>query len=263
MKRVLQIPLILLVFGVFLFSSVTRVNASTLVEPGKFIFQVKPGEKVTGAIKVTNVGDRMADVRACIYDWTLDAKDSLLFYQPGTREDSLKGMIKFNPQRFKLAKGESQIVRFTLTALKEETLERRCIVFFEEEDKVMNAQMGATVVTQVGSTIYMSVEPMRRAFRFVNTTVENQKGKWVGFASVKNEGKAHIRFLVNYKVISQSGTVIYEDVSKINLILPGFEREYTFPIEKKLTRGKYNLIMEFTFMGNSRKTTRTIPFTIE
>jgi P pilus assembly chaperone PapD len=252
--------LILMLIAIFTFS---LVNASTMVEPGKFIFEVKPGQKATGAIKVTNVGERAADVRAAIYDWTLDDKDSLVFLPAGTRADSLKGLIKFNPRRFKLAAGESQIVRFTLTAPTQDTLERRCIVFFEEEDSVMNRQMSASVVTQVGSTIYMSVEPMKRAFRLLKTTLEKHGEKRFGVTTVKNVGQCHIRFQVRYKITAANGAVIHQQASGVNLILPGFQRTFSFPIDKKLTPGKYNLVMDFKFMGNPKSMIRSIPFTVE
>jgi P pilus assembly chaperone PapD len=46
--------------------------ASTLVEPGKFILVIKPGERMTDTINVKNVSDKTTVVKAAVYDWTLN-----------------------------------------------------------------------------------------------------------------------------------------------------------------------------------------------
>lgn len=242
------------------------IYASTTVDPSRLLFMAKPGERVTGTIKVTNPSDKEAEVSATIYDWTLNNVDRMVTSEVGTRRETLKGLIKFNPQNFKIAPGESQIVRFTMTAPKDGNLfERRGIVFFEEKSVYQNQEgMGATVVTQVGSTIYLAFEGMRMAFNLKNAKVEKTAdGKYQGVLNIVNQGDGHVRYRVSYKLINEKKALVHENQFPEKVILPLFERNISFPLPEKLLPGKYNLIIKLTFVGTSKSTSRTIPFTVE
>ncbi len=241
------------------------VWASTTVDPSRLLFMAKPGERVTGIIKVTNPSDKTAEVSATIYDWTLNNADRMVTSEVGTRKESLKGLIKFNPQNFKIAPGESQIVRFTMTAPKDGDLfERRGIVFFEEKSVYQNQEgMGANVVTQVGSTIYLAFEGMRMAFNLKDAKVEKAPdGKYQGVVTIVNQGAGHVRYRISYKLINEKKALIYENQFSEKVILPQFDRNISFPLPDKLAPGKYNLIMKISFLGTDKSTSRTIPFTV-
>ncbi len=241
------------------------ILASTTVDPSRLLFIAKPGERVTGTIKVTNPSDKIAEVSATIYDWTLNNADRMVTSGVGTRKESLKGLIKFNPQNFKIAPGESQIVRFTMTAPKEgDLLERRGIVFFEEKNVYQNQEgMGANVVTQVGSTIYLAFEGMRMAFNLKDAKVEKTPdGNYQGVLAMVNQGAGHVRYRISYKLINEKKALIHENQFSEKVILPEFDRNISFPLPDKLSPGKYNLIMKLSFLGTNKSTSRTIPFTV-
>ncbi len=242
------------------------IFASTTVDPSRFLFMVKPGGRVTGTIKVTNPSGNVAEVSATIYDWTLNNADRMVTSEVGTRKESLKGLIKFNPQNFKIAPGESQIVRFTMTAPKEgELFERRGIVFFEEKSTFQNQEgMGATVMTQVGSTIYLAFEGMRMAFNLKDARVEKAPdGKYHGVIAIVNQGAGHVRYRISYKLINEKKALFHEEQFSEKVILPQFERNISFQLPDKLPPGKYNLLMKLNFLGTTKSTSRTIPFTVE
>ncbi len=234
--------------------------ASVLVEPGRFILSCKPGGKTTGTIKVTNQSKKEANVQAVIYDWTLDKNDKIVTAGLGKRSDSLNGMIKFNPQRFKLAPGASQIVRFTIVADKSPG-EKRGIIFFEEKDGTMKAT-GAEVVTQVGCTLYLGITPLKMAFRQLDAKVETSKNSFPsGILELKNEGMGHIRYVINYRLIDQKGAVTLEGKTEEYVVLPGFQRKVKFPIKGKINAGKYRLQLTVEFQGTTKKLEYSLPFT--
>ena len=260
-KFIKGIPVLLIIF---LWLS-NLILASTNVDPSRIMFVAKPGERVTGTIKVANPSDQLAEVSATIYDWTLNDADRMVTSEVGTRRESLKGLIKFNPQNFKIPPGESQIVRFTMTAPKDGNLfERRGIVFFEEKSVYQDQEgMGATVVTQVGSTIYLAFEGMRMAFNLKNTRVEKTAdGKYQGILNIANQGDGHVRYRISYKLINEKKALVHENQFSENVILPQFERSVSFPLPEKMAPGKYNLIMKLSFLGTDKSTSRTIPFTV-
>lgn len=250
---------------IFILCLSNMIQASTTVDPSRFLFVAKPGSRVTGTIKVTNPSAQIAEVSAIIYDWTLNNTDRMITSEVGTRKETLKGLIKFNPQNFKIAPGESQIVRFTLTAPKEgELFERRGIVFFEEKNIIQNPEgMGANLITQVGSTIYLAFEGMRMAFNLVDAQVEKgSDGKYQGVLKIANQGAGHVRYRISYKLINEKKALIHENQFSEKVILPQFERKISFPLPDKLAPGKYNLLMKLNFLGTNKSTNRTITFTV-
>jgi P pilus assembly chaperone PapD len=240
------------------------LSASSIVDPARFLFTVKPGANVTGMIKVTNPSKTESEVNAVVYDWTLNNLDKMVASPLGTRSDSLKNMIKFNPRQFKLAPGESQIVRFTLSPPSNIKLsEYRGIVFFEEKNKQASSSSGADVVTQVGSTIYLGIEGMKMAFGLSKVTLKKEsKRSYRLKAEIVNQGSGHVRYIIQYKIIGQKGKLVAEESLSDQVILPGFKKAITFPIAKKLEPGKYNLALTINFLGTERSATKTIPFEV-
>ena len=253
-----------LIMVIILFIFLTNIAyATTLVEPSRFIFTLKPGERITEAIKVTNTQDTEAEFVAVIYDWTLDDLDRLITFKAGSREDTLEELIKFNPRRFKLAPGKSQYVRFTLTAPKNgKWMERKGIIFFEQETPPAENEIGAAIVTQVGTTIYLSFTETINAFRFFGSKVESPpEGPPFAVLDLANEGQGHIRYKVSYKLIGESGALIYEDSLSEQIILPSSRRQLTFTIAEQVAPGKYNLLLEIGFLGTEKKFNTSVPFT--
>lgn len=254
------LTVIILVFCFLLLSGITF--GATLVEPSRFIFTLKPGDRITEAIKVTNTQETESEFVAVIYDWTLDDMDRLVTLEAGSRRDSLKDLIKFNPRRFKLAPGKSQYVRFTINAPKEgDWTERKGIIFFEQESPPSDEEIGTTVVTQVGTTIYLSFTQTINAFRYFGGKVEESaEGALFALVDLANEGQGHIRYKIGYKMITEGGALIHEDSLAEQIILPGARRLLSFPITSQVAAGKYHLLLEIRFLGTEKKYNTSIPF---
>ncbi len=254
-------------FGLIIISviiGVATIGASTMVEPGRFIFTAKPNGRITDVIHVRNEGTKTAEVSATVYDWSLDAQDKLITYQFGTRKDTLNGLIKFNPRRFKIAPGETQTVRFTITAPSDDTVgERKGIVFFEEESALSQQGLNAKVLTEVGSTIYLANAPVRLKLRLASVEVKFlADGKPILHIIAGNEGSSHARFRVDYKVINEKGALVNTGQTSEAVILPEFKKDIIFPLEGKYAPGKYNLLLELKFFNTPKTLTHSIPFAV-
>lgn len=243
---------------------ITTIGAATLVEPGRFIFVAKPDERITDVIHVKNEGAKITEVSAVVYDWNLDGQDKLITYEFGARKDTLNGFIKFNPRRFKIAPGETQTVRFTLTAPGDSTVgERRGIVFFVEESSLSEQGLNAKVLTEVGSTIYLANAPLRLKIRLVSAKVDFlADGKPVLHMIAANEGSSHARFRIDYKVVNEKGALIGKGQTSEVVILPEFKKDKNFPLEGKYAPGKYNLLLELKFFNTPKTVVQSIPFAI-
>lgn len=234
------------------------------VEPSKFLFTLKPGERITEAIKVTNTQATVAEYTAVIYDWTLDDEGHLVTSPAGQRADTLAGLIKFNPRRFKLEPGQSQYVRFTLTAPKDgDWLERRGIIFFEESRPPEDNAVGSTVVIQVGATVYLSFTETVNSFRAYGLKIETgEEGPPVLLIDLANEGQAHIRYRVNYRITKESGGLFEENTSGEQLILPGSRYVARFPFTNTPPAGNYKITVNISFTGTARTLSKVVPFSI-
>lgn len=239
-----------------------NVFARTHVEPVRIILYVKPGGRATGVMKVINKGDKDIEIKAFLYDWNLNKDDSLNAMEAGSTDCSLDGLIKFNPRVFKLPPGGKQIVRFTLTAPEEIKREKRGIVFFEQETDLIEKNTGAKVVTQIGTAIYLVPTTAVSNFKLLKTRIGVPKDKEETLAGllVENDGAAHIRYTINYKVINHKGALIKENKLKELVILPGNKKTVFFPIAENLAPGKYKLLLKIDFYGTTKSANYTIPF---
>ena len=234
------------------------------VEPSKFLFSLKPGERTTGAIKVTNIQETETEYTAVIHDWTLDDQDHLVTFPAGERADSLDGLIKFNPRRFKLAPGQSQYVRFTLTAPKNgDWTERRGIIFFEENRPADINEAGSMVVIQVGTTVYLSFTETVHSFRTYGLKVETEENIPPSLLlALANEGQAHIRYQVTYRITKEDGALHEENTSGEQLILPASRRIVSLPLKNPPPAGNYQVAVQINFSGTTETLALKVPFTI-
>ena len=234
------------------------------VEPSKFLFTLQPGERITDAIKITNTQETEVEFTAVVYDWTLDSQDRLLTFAAGARADTLDGLIKFNPRRFKLGPGQSQYVRFTLTAPRTgDWLERRGIIFFEESRPALANAVGSTVVIQVGTTVYLSFSETLHSFHLYGVNFERtEEGLPTVVLDLANEGQAHIRYQVTYQITGEDGSLYHEAASEEQLILPASRRVLPLPLPIELPTGDYQVSLRLSFAGTTETLVTTVPFTM-
>ncbi|HHT48710.1 MAG TPA: hypothetical protein GXZ98_05390 [Firmicutes bacterium] len=242
----------------------SNVHGVARVEPSKFLFTLEPGERITDAIKVTNTQATAAEYTAVIYDWTLDDEGRLVTSPAGKRADTLAGLIKFNPRRFKLEPGQSQYVRFTLTAPKDgDWLERRGIIFFEESRPPEVNAVGSTVVIQVGATVYLSFTETVNSFRAYGLKIQTgAEGPPALLLDLANEGQAHIRYQVTYRITGENGGLLEENACGEQLILPVSRRLVSFPFTNTLPTGDYQIEVKISFSGTNQILSRVVPFSI-
>ena len=233
------------------------------VEPSKFLFTLQPGARVTDAIKVTNTQETEVEFTAVIYDWSIDSEGRLITFRAGERADTLDGLIKFNPRRFKLAPGQSQYVRFTLTAPKSgDWSERRGIIFFEESRPAPDT-VGSMMVFQVGTTVYLAFTETVYSFRLLGVKVEpTPQGQPTALLGLANEGQAHIRYQVAYQITGEDGTPYAENTTGEQLILPDSRTLLTLPFSVELPAGNYRLSLKLSFTGTTETISSEVPFTI-
>lgn len=244
------------------------VEAGVLVNPARFTFNLAPGQRDTGLITVTNQTNQQVELLATYYDWGLDQEEKLVTYPSGTLPESLGGLIKFNPRKFALEPGESQVVRFTVTFPKsqgtEQPFEHRGIIFFEHESAPEEQGVGASVKTMIGATVYLMPDVYELAFQLKGAKVDvGQDGRYWAGLLVKNESLVHTRFATDYKIINSQHKMLEEGKLDEKVLLPGMASAIFFPLTEQYPTGDYRLLVNFDFVGVDENMTQAIPFQIK
>ncbi len=259
---------ICMLFVVLVFLVISSyASAGIRVDPPVQLFVLDVGERATGTIVVTNTSDRELNFFAVLYDWAFDEDYELDYMEGGTLKETLEGLIRFNPRQFDLGPGESQIVRFTVTAPEEEAdngFERRGIIFFEHEDAPGEGEVGATVKYMVGATIYVQPPVYEFAFSYIEGLVHvPAPGQYWGAILVRNDCQVHIKYQINYKVLDKQRRIIEEGKGPENVVLPGNVRGIFFPLKGNYPPGEYELMVEIGFPAIRDKMIELISFKVE
>lgn len=243
------------------------VFAVIRVQPARIIINALERKNSTGVIEVVNKSEIDIKIKALLNDWSLDEEDKLIYFNSGETEYSLEELIKFNPKEFVLPAGKKQVVRFTINKPENEDLirERRGIVFFEHENEDINEEMGSRVITQIGTVIYYIPEGVEYNFKFTGLRVFNSpEPEPQGIIiRMKNDGKAHLRYYPSYKIVDSENKIVMEKKFSEFVILPDYERQFSFYLEERLEPGDYKVLLEFDLYNIKRNPEYQIPITIE
>ncbi len=253
MKKLMFFLILLLILGV---SSM----AAILVEPSRFILQIEPGKKETGAITIINTGDTPANLAAILYDWDISSDGKLNETVAGTRTDTLNGLIKFNPRQFTINPGQSQIVRFTIEAPKD-NIEHKGIVFFEETI-ASGGEVGTLITTKIGATIYAAPKGVKLSLQFQDITVTSKNDEVSLNIKAVNNGNAHLRMTVIYQLQNKAGKKLKDGSLSEQVLLCAKDATFSLPIANNLPSGDYRLILDIAFYGVESRLNRAIEFSI-
>ncbi len=258
-----------LVIILILLISLTYFNvtstATTRVEPSRIIINSSLDTRNTGIINVINTGDEQILLQAYLFDWDLESRGGLETYEPGTLDSSLEGLIKFNPRSFILEPGQSQVVRFTITTPEEINRELRGVVFFENQTDFVYEETGSRLVTQVGTIIYLIPDKVEYKFKMLEVRFANPEDEHPDSCMIvmRNDGNAHIRFKIDYKIINEKRQLIEEGFVEENVILPNLIKRVIIPFKNKLDSGDYKLILKYKFINNEKESNFEVPFFVE
>ena len=91
-----------------------QADISLDVSPLRLELNGEPGEGITDAIEVTNLGDSPVRLKAYVQDWYLDEIGTPIFQPVGYQTHTASPWIGAAPNDFLLSPGESELVRFTV-----------------------------------------------------------------------------------------------------------------------------------------------------
>jgi len=223
------------------------------VAPPKFEFSLRPGGSFTETVTVENKGDTRGHVSAFPMDLSMDRMGELIFSKAGTQPRSLAPWIRVNPTEFELEPGQSQLVRFTVTAPPDALGSYLAVIFFQTRPERLQAS-GAAVSARVGSILiaHVSGKEVRKG-EIVSLTVSPfQPGKPLEVAvTFENKGNWLLRPKGTMKVKEVHGKVVWEASldEEGGAVLPLTQREFHMKGPGDLPVGNYTVEVALDYGG--------------
>jgi len=225
----------------FLFLSIINF----LVTPPKLTV-VTFGGITTEKITVKNI-DREKPLRIKAYtgDWLLNEDGKIYYLEPGRVSFSCSPWISINPREFTIPPGGNKEVRVTLDIPKIQG-GYWGVVFFEAVPIPSEWTPTIRVSGRIGLTVYVSSgDGLLKRGELTSLIIANKEVK----ICFKNEGNIWLRPSVKL-YIKKGEKEVYKDSIINNVVLPNFERIFTFDLKNKLKKGLYTFTADIDYGGN-------------
>lgn len=217
--------------------------------PSRFELLLEPRGKSMQSLKVTNLGTAPITFTAETKDWDLNQSGSPAFFDPGPRDRSASTWIRFNPRQFTVAPGETQYIRFSVTA--PPSLQpgeyRTSIVLTTAEQYLL--QDGFYYKPNFAILIYINIPQITRRGEFGEVKViTGPDGTRSIQGEIRSTGNAHLRLSGQYQVENAAGTLVKEGELPRKVILPGRLDLFRFELSKNLAPGKYKVRITWNYI---------------
>lgn len=239
--RLLLIGATLVALPSLLYSS----GVSISVSPIRVEHLVKPAEKGTDMISVTNDGTDATRLKVTIEDWKLTREGNPTFMKMGSNPYSCADWIRINPVDFRIGPSQTREVRYTVTVPPEvqEGGYRAAIIFEtvpdvtpgEKAKRVLLKGRIVTIVYEVvgkpsvqGHATGLKAQPRKEGVDFMLT--------------LQNTGKVHYRTKGTITVKDASDQKAFEVELPDAPVLPDSDREIRVSYDKSIPKGKYSAL---------------------
>jgi len=208
-------------------------------------FTIAPGGSFSGAIEVSNPGDRPAGVRVYLGDLLrVPGAEDYQFDEEGGREPrSLLPWMTFTPDQMTLEPGEKRTVLFEVQVPEDPSLEGSywAVVFVEgmpteekvveEAKEVKGPRIGIRTVFRYAVKVYATIEGTeQRAASFTDLKLEQADGGFDAIATMENRGNVCMKPKVWLELRDTSGETVFTREHVEKTVLP----ESTLPFKFEL-----------------------------
>ncbi len=233
----------LLLAGVFF---IPTASAQIMVEQGKVVLKVNPGETAVDTLTVHNTSKKDSMILRVYWEdfayvEPFDGKKE--FLAAGTSPRSLSQWINFSPQEFTIEALGTKKITYSVQVPENAKGGYYGVLFIEDAGAKAKDRFGVSIVTRVGSLF------------FVETTNSTRQGK---IANLKYADKLFVGDFMNlgdvtlipestYYLIDKEGIVAERgDINKFYLTA-GQTASFHVPISEKLPVGDYTAVLTFDF----------------
>ncbi|MCA9405805.1 MAG: hypothetical protein KC684_04665 [Candidatus Omnitrophica bacterium] len=219
----------------------TNVEAQILVEQGKVIEVIAPGETVTGVLNIHNTSGEPINVIGYWedFDYVEPYNGNKKFLPAGAGEKSASEWINLSPTSFQLAPFQRKEVSYVINPPQDSTGGYYGVVFFEKESPDVDSRLGVRIVSRVGSLFFLESVDQKRSGRYENIVTEGS-----GFTGkFTNEGNVILIAEGVYFILDAEGLAVDRGEVPNIYLPPGKTADYKIPFSNELTAGSYTLLL--------------------
>ncbi|MBN1871907.1 MAG: hypothetical protein JW800_04965 [Candidatus Omnitrophica bacterium] len=251
MKRKYSFLTVSLIIGIIiLFVPTTSDAFSLFISPSSYKETAKPGQTVTGTVRIINEGKTELGIRAYEQDWTYEPDGTKVFHPPGTTPLSCSKWIQVFPRKFRVQAGSDRTVQFNITVPENAEGGYYSVIFFESFD-ISESEKGENRVTvqfaaRLGCVIYIETEGKsihRGIIESLSVTPPSSTKPLEMSLVFKNQGNTYLSADGTLSIIDDGGNVYGRQRLGFINTLPGDTRFAKAEWFGDLAQGTYDAVV--------------------
>lgn len=233
-----RIILLVVVFACFFGKA---ASAQLFLEEGKVVLAVEPGERVNKSITVANTTDKEINVKAYWQDFDYQApyEGAKAFTPEGTSKYTAAKMVSYSPLTFKLPGFGKQKIEYSINVPADAKGGYYGVLFVERQPDPMEAQMGLSIVTRVGSLFFIETKDRIKQSDIDNVQVKADKITGI----FNNRGNVILIPKMTYNVFDKEGLVADRGELKKLYVPPGASANWEMTVPKTLQAGQFSVVI--------------------
>jgi hypothetical protein len=224
-----------------------RINLG--ITPLRVDLGVQSGIEMSQPVRITNSGQSSVQIRGTVMDWTLTPEGEIVYRKRGEEAWGCGKWIQINPVEFSLPPGQTQLIRYTMSAPKGAPPGGyHCVIAFDTLPPTrtsVEGPMGVINLVRMLTAIYATIGKPEVEAKISRLELEPRTGKGArGYdllTEFQNTGTTHYRVDGAVELLGADGRKLKE-FSYGNLpVLPKTPRISRFDVPENLPPGVYRL----------------------
>lgn len=246
------------------------------ISPSSLRFNLKPGSTLSKEVKITNDSKGSFKFQIGFSDFMMDTNGKPIGIKGSQSKYTLSKWISASPSYFELKPGEVKKIIVTVDIPNSDTanIAAWTIMMIDQivdrttplDPKAQGSTLSMGIQPSFGFGVYIYQNPPNVKLSSVeiqNFKYSDEKGKKVMVMSVKNTGDG-IGFCMSYVELTNLTTGKQDKLAvKQYTILPGFYRNFQYPLPETIAKGKYSAVGVMDFGSKTQIETAELEFEIQ
>lgn len=215
--------------------------AQLFLEEGKVVMAVSPGDRVNKTMLVSNTSDKEITVKAYWQDFTYQPpyEGAKAFVPEGSTPFSASKMMSFAPLAFKIPAFGKQKIDYSVNVPPDAKGGYYGVLFFEKAPDEVDARMGVSIVTRVGSLFFIETKDKSKKSEVRDINLKDNKIVGV----FHNQGNVVLIPRQTYNVFDKEGLVADRGEIKKIYVPPGASANWELNLPAKMNAGVYSVVL--------------------
>lgn len=221
-----------------------------------------PGEILTGAIEVHNLGTEPEGVQVLLADWEYDPSGAVSIHEHGTVDRSLAGMLTVAPASMMLSPGETRPIQYRIEVPPDSVGSFWAMIMVRSEPKVISSSdfgEGRTAVFAASKTYGIKLIVTAHSESEKELVIEDSAVEYLEACEgsvleirslVTNTGLAHLELTGTVNLINEHGDSVGAARIGRARVLPGYQRLVRTTLAGQLDPGFYVAVVVLDFGGD-------------